>query len=107
MSDTKHTPGPWRSSGDEIWADNVPDLGTVVVARINRYWQDLDLDPEYDANVSVMTAAPDLLAALENLIGDQGHYFYCTHWHAGAEGKCSKRCIEIREAIAKAKRERP
>ena len=92
----KHTPGPWRADiGRHGEAHHVCVRGEVVASVKEGTLEAL-------ADAHLIAAAPDLLAALENLIGEQGHYFYCTHWHAGAEGKCSKRCIEIREAIAKA-----
>ena len=65
MSETKHTPGPWRwrihgASGDKklVGSNEVP------LVWQDRHWQ----CPSQDANAALIAAAPDLLAACENAL---------------------------------------
>ena len=65
MSETKHTPGPWRwrmhgASGDTklVGSNEVP------LVWQDRHWQ----CPSQDANAALIAAAPDLLAACEKYI---------------------------------------
>ena len=65
MSETKHTPGPWRwrihgASGDKklVGSNEVP------LVWQDRHWQ----CPSQDANAALIAAAPDLLAACDALL---------------------------------------
>jgi hypothetical protein len=77
---TKHTPGPWTviyapDTGFTIWHD--PRLhgdkrrGAVIIAA------DLRAGPETEANARLIAAAPDMLAALREMVG-----FVGTNGHA-------------------------
>ena len=60
---SKHTPGPW-SKGKNRTQNCILSQG-LVVAQVNHY----PLDPEQsDANLALIAAAPDLLAALESVL---------------------------------------
>ena len=58
MSDAKHTPGPWHV------ADNGDD---VRDAEERNVFLDVDRD-EWPANARLIAAAPELLAALLNMV---------------------------------------
>jgi len=66
----KHTPGPWThrqaySSGEPV--EQVIRCGTECLASVH----DLGCDrrDEFEANTRIMTAAPDMLFSLGELIG--------------------------------------
>ncbi len=64
-----HTPGPWKITGDNAHPSNVR-----VWSEANRhialvYACDTSRDLVCEANARLMAAAPDLLAALEGLVG--------------------------------------
>jgi hypothetical protein len=83
---SKHTKGPWsyRLDDSDVWA------GDVRVCRkphnVSAY------DKEWQANARLIAAAPDLLAALEDLLYQAEH---------SKEGSWDR--DEARAAIAKAK----
>lgn len=85
MTGTKarHTPGPWDNFGGQIW----------------QYWDGRkvclmsgeSLDPEENiANMNLVKAAPDMLAALEAMVAEMDtpdlqcgwHRLLCRHAHA-------------------------
>ena len=67
-----HTPGPWQFENDRIVPVNpsrivsvIADLNTGVMVKRSEdvgYTME-EMNSEIDANIRVMTAAPDLLAA--------------------------------------------
>lgn len=71
---TQHTPGPWHKgigNGEGfVFSDSgrtrLEEGGTTLysVAQVNRGWNDL----EDEANARLISAAPELLAALEGLL---------------------------------------
>jgi len=56
----RHTPGPWRVFGYDIGTS--PDETLAVVCAMD--------DNTDDANAALIAAAPDLLAALADLLAD-------------------------------------
>lgn len=58
-----HTPGPWEQLGCEIYAGEIPITGIIGMT-----W---DRMMENQANIDLISAAPDLLAALEGLLSDK------------------------------------
>jgi hypothetical protein len=77
---SEHTPGPWQempadfsidpfeSDGQKVTASvgiGNPELNDDVVAIA--VWDGHYQDPEFDANVRVLTAAPDLLSVVLDL----------------------------------------
>lgn len=63
MSDSKHTPGPWRTSG--------PDGMDIEAEGGSTFWAFVSMDtPEAERkpNARLIAAAPDLLEALECLL---------------------------------------
>lgn len=70
----KHTPGPWEACDPELWGDEMED---VLVAGEDTAGDEGNIDNEIaivrgqeaaavrDANVRLIAAAPDLLAACE------------------------------------------
>lgn len=101
QTETKHTPGPWR------WVENVDDdadLGAIVgangkhVCGFGTYWSEYEEtsgDVPSDADKALMLAAPDLLAALEQLVAA-----VASDYPAFDADGC---LIPARDAIAKAK----
>ncbi len=81
-----HTPGPWSQSGCAIYAGEIPIAGIIGIT-----W---DRMVENQANFNLISAAPDMLEALENLLGDK--YL--------ADPINADRMAEARAAIAKATR---
>jgi hypothetical protein len=87
----KHTPGPWRLN-----ADNSTEVMTVTGFNVARahcngiYHIKL---AQAEANACLIAAAPDLLAALQDLVSDDGP-------NPGAY--FSQRIAAARAAIAKA-----
>jgi hypothetical protein len=55
--DTKHTPGPWQSSGTAVYAENGRE---ILFGAHNTRSGDAD---ERRANARLIAASPDLLAA--------------------------------------------
>ena len=109
---TEHTPGPWVAMGRYVFAGKdcigICDTDNAPPARM-------------EANARVMAAAPDLLAALKDLLGDQpfiqetgdpqAAFFHCIHcereYGAGMDESaddCDDDCpgMIARAAIAKA-----
>lgn len=76
MTDSKHTPGPWELDTDEAWPDVkvYADNLQFRVAIITDYAdgvdkeQDKQMRAEQAANARLIAAAPELLAALEELV---------------------------------------
>jgi hypothetical protein len=82
MSETKHTPGPWRieNDGDDIFVIGRPEWkctrfgieGDWDVATITEMHE--DNKPETIANAHLIAAAPELYDALKYVIGIFEHY---------------------------------
>lgn len=95
MSAAKHTPGPWYSPNDNGQIYSQTDRRNPVVDVYGAHNRDRDED-ETLANVNLIAAAPEMLAACEaayrwlNTLGEDS-------------GSRSKVLAEIRAAIAKAK----
>jgi hypothetical protein len=122
MTDAKHTPGHWAlddKTGSITWG-NV-DYGAALgaggfvvashsISRIPNH-QSERLTEEHKANARLIAAAPDMLAALEDLLGTirhhkNGHCVHCGRDNSGyLEDPCSDDCPgeKARAAIAKAK----
>jgi len=89
----KHTPGPWKNHGPVIYSKvkNKHDPDTyfhICTVNTNR----LDFVPaEAKANIDLIAAAPELLAALEGMIYAAGG----VHWHD--EGQLD-RAVEVAKA---------
>ncbi len=64
----KFTPGPWRVVGCTVQAGTVEDRNHVVTARCDEIEEYEDFQGEGPANARLIAAAPELLAALEDLI---------------------------------------
>lgn len=74
MSETKFTPGPWRSTRSKVPVDDEYDYGIVanfngsekcIAETFGRCSNFLRIDAS--ANAAIIAAAPDLYAALERL----------------------------------------
>lgn len=93
-----HTPGPWN------WEDEGPETnifacnGKVLIANFND-----EIDECLD-NADLISAAPELLSALEAIMG---HYPYlCSDEHGNPPSEWEQqRITAARAAIAKAKGE--
>lgn len=100
MSD--HTPGPWKyqhATGD-ITSDHPPyPFRLVARTYLREHPHSLMMGGEDEANARLIASAPELLAALKALVDE------CTdRW---GEDSLPSEVYEAREAIAKAKGEKP
>ena len=90
---SEHTPGPWEASEgvpSDIWHVDMPDRQfSITVSRGGDDW-DMTVE-EVQANARLIAAAPDLLAALVDLVDDvvSGEFY-------------ESRLVAAQEAIAKA-----
>lgn len=115
MSETKHTPGPWKSyeenDGGEvkrlIFAE-MPDRNScdreTCVCEVTPAF--MSLDPEWteedDANAALIAAAPDLLAALDRVSKSTLNGFtYCPACQYVADAGHAAGCY-LAAAIARA-----
>ena len=59
---SKHTPGPWKSTGKEVGVDYTATHGAVasIIGMPNRW--------ETAANAALIAAAPDLLDACQAIV---------------------------------------
>ena len=65
---TKHTPGPWTTTGPNVRADN-----GALVATAQDHWNDHKTpQEEKEANAQLISAAPELLEALEEVTTELG-----------------------------------
>jgi lactate dehydrogenase-like 2-hydroxyacid dehydrogenase len=66
MKEFKGTPGPWNYCAEEPdWVTDSND--NIAVARVTRYNTDAEAQ---HANAKLISAAPELLEALQSLIND-------------------------------------
>lgn len=98
MTGTKHTPGPWVSRKDSggwyIYGDEDADS---LVAEFTHY------EPEVDsANALLIAAAPELLAALEELAAGVERFI---HPQPDKPDSTWAKLVRARAAIAKATQE--
>ena len=101
MSETAHTPGPWVACDPELWRDDPvvvytdpgDDGNTVEVCEV---YSDPASLAERDANIRLIAAAPDLLAACEDLL----RRFGFTDWQSVHDAAVIE---SARAAVAKAK----
>lgn len=105
----KHTPGPWtilhdpsthagrirsRFIGPQAYSDD-PSKAPAIAS----IWQDGKGADECNANERLIAAAPDLLAALRDLVDEMGLTLHVTGW----DGSTTLRSLgRARAAIAKA-----
>ena len=70
----KHTPGPWRSGkwGASIIANTPIQGGINGSDAVESYGGHLIAESISECNMALIIAAPDLLAALQNLENDDG-----------------------------------
>jgi hypothetical protein len=93
-----HTPGPWESGDTEWMISQRSGAGwgyrAILKGRqeVGLVWEDED-DAEMAANVRLVSAAPDLLDACEELL------IYLGDW----DDMDNETCAKARAAIAKAK----
>lgn len=98
MTQAKHTPGPWfvgkipGKSGKTIHCGALPNGGLNVIARTARHL----VQRNAKANARLIAAAPDLLEALEELLGIAFHPNVSGNVYVSSEDRA-------RAAIAKAK----
>jgi hypothetical protein len=91
---SKHTPGPWRLTGDKLFRLTRQIEDTNGMGLAHAYGN----DAEADANARLIAAAPDLLAAIETLLPHVLHYASMPHAHSDAH----KDAANAAAAIAKA-----
>jgi len=89
---SNHTPGPWEVDSHGIVRDIHRKPIKHASAFIEGAYYDNDATEESTANANLIAAAPDLLAALESLVGAVDPY-------------CMTNLDDAKAAIAKAKGE--
>ena len=95
MSDTPHTPGPWKATqdyhcyGDSVEATQQPFQimgGDEEEDTFRRIAQLTDAwDEEQEANAHLIAAAPELLAALQTFVDDPQSYWMEHLWDFARE----------------------
>lgn len=113
MANLSHTPGPWEYRNREYDDWGVVRAGNCILCQVrdpnaldeetlNRHRRG-KTDP-WEANARLVSAAPDLLEALEALLAHPGtHHTGCIHWHtAGCDCEFAEVANTARAAIAKA-----
>lgn len=103
MSEAEHTPGPWHADGSRVWGDTaeLQSGGTMLRHKIAdaAYHAEGGFEEQH-ANARLIAAAPELLAALERIVGRDLTYFRGTV----CEGQISFEAVQAaRAVIAKAK----
>jgi len=108
MNETKHTPGPWRISGESattVQADYraINSEGGVLIATALGYPNSgyFPSDDEATANAALIAAAPELLEAAEGIVSRWDSPLWKDQPHTGIF------IDRLRAAIAKAKGEQP
>ena len=106
----KSTPGPWKTGhdGDErLWIG--PDYDELAVAHVD--WDCLAARANSRANAKLISAAPDLLDALEALLNAERHSMHIGYDNGSGGGnyiytdviRCDDAAVDAaRAAIAKA-----
>lgn len=109
MSNTKHTPGPWRVTAVETHDEDYSAPFTLgieteedhVILFRHEAWPDKGQNhAEMTANVTLAATAPELLGALE-AITNGGNLDYGSYWKVDVDD-----INRARAAIAKAKGQR-
>ena len=108
MSETKHTPGPWRISGESATIVQTDDRainseGGVLIARALGYPNSgyFPSDDEATGNAALIAAAPELLEAAEGIVSRWDSPLWKDQPHTGIF------IDRLRAAIAKAKGVQP
>lgn len=97
---SRHTPGPWTyeqtHNDDIIWAGNF-EVATMVYDR--------NVVPAVEANARLIAAAPDMLEALELLVGELRYVPDVKEYAKEANAEIDRVDAIARAAIAKARGE--
>jgi len=105
MDKAKHTPGPWKqfdgygsSDRNPIIVDSLPDVDGKCIANCICYIATTNAD--FQANARLIAAAPELLEALQDMLGG---WRYIRQFHGDLYGVGWDRAQQAAEAaIAKA-----
>lgn len=100
MKTHTHTPGPWlarQSGGSHVSIEKISDGIRSVIAETYYFKLAEEHGGGYSANARLIAAAPDLLAALVDMVEQFGHY--CEHTE---DEKEIQTLIMARAAISKA-----
>jgi hypothetical protein len=62
MADTKHTPGPWATTGNLIEGSDGETIAYVTAYNT--------LTPKQQANARLLAASPEMLAVLKTTLGN-------------------------------------
>ncbi|MBN1404169.1 MAG: hypothetical protein JW942_06875 [Opitutales bacterium] len=95
MSETKHTPGPWRSgnTSDTVVCDTMPAGALQGSDAVDYYGGYLICESVATCNRNIIAAAPDMLAALRAV----------DLWIAHHDGEIPSRILDqVSDAIVKA-----
>ncbi len=128
MSESKHTPGPWRIGFEDgsggldskggAWITQEKTGQAIVMGSSNEFERggiiadrsfefdesenQADSENQYEANAHLIVAAPDLLLALQSLGSKPGGYCFCRSPEQGEAGHTGE-CRQANAAITKAK----
>jgi len=100
-----HTPGPWREyeSDSNKWIGNA-ETGEIVCDMPHINYRDDRLEVRWKSNAPLLAAAPDLLEAVAELLGDLDDTIYaCDECERGKVSSAT--FARARQALAKAKGE--
>ena len=101
MTESKHTQGPWAQMA---YAGFITIDGAGWESSIYGVAEIDQRHPEAETNAALISAAPDLLSALESMQTGKGCFDTCRWEYSGRHHAI---CIEATYAIAKAKGETP
>lgn len=98
MPKTAHTPGPWYTSAVDFNRRYILDADGYAIAEVTDR-SGIDLDDPSSANMRLLKAAPDLLAALTATVQALEYWF---PRYGDPEGANSLMMQQARAAIAQA-----
>lgn len=83
---SKHTPGPWKADGHEVWATHpirfgLVTAGTPMIAQACKH-EGTEGDFPYEANARLLAVAPELLEALHEARRAIGDHITPDHCYA-------------------------
>src|SRR5690606_1875518 len=104
--ETKHTPGPWRADGLEIWATkgvrfNLTTVGTPMIAAVCAH-AGMEGGSPAEANARLIAAAPALLEAMQQAFDFPPDFFDRSDDELEQITVSGRHLRMVRAAIAKA-----
>jgi hypothetical protein len=95
-SNEKYSLGPWMTSLSGTCADDVPCRWEIIETKTGGVIAETNDSTDY-SNARLIAAAPNLLRALQDLLGDHKRMFAEAHPHSTIEWE---ECVEVQQALA-------